>query len=66
MEGLEKSEAFSIRKIEYVESCYQEEGIYPARYQLIARANLKNAAGRTPRVQNAVTAALGRLSKRFD
>jgi Tn7-like transposition protein D/TniQ protein len=65
MEGLEGPEEFSMRKIENAESCYRKEGICPARYQLIHRANLKNAVGRTTQIQNAVTAALGRLSKRF-
>lgn len=60
---LESLEAFAIRKIEWAESCYVQEGIYPTRYQFMVRAAILNKTGRTSVVQRAVDVALERLDK---
>jgi hypothetical protein len=60
---LESLEAFAIRKIEWAESCYVQEGICPTRLQLMVRAVIRNKVGRMPAAQSAVDAAMERLSK---
>lgn len=60
---LESLEAFAIRKIEWAENCYEQEGICPTRLQIMVRAVVRNKAGRTLVVQSAVDVALEKLSK---
>jgi hypothetical protein len=63
--NLESLEAFAIRKVEWAESCYRKEGTCPTRHQVMVRAVIINKSGGAPVVQNAIDAALERLSKQF-
>jgi hypothetical protein len=60
---LESLEAFVIRKIEWTENCYRQEGFMPTRLQLMVRAVVRNKTGKTPTVQGAINATMERLSK---
>lgn len=62
---LESFEAFAIRKIQWAERCYQQEGFCPTRPQIMRRAVIQNNSGRMPVVQSAVDAAMERLKKQF-
>lgn len=63
--NLESLEAYMIRKVEWAESSYQQEGHCPTRSQLMGRAVVVNRTGKSLPVQNAIDAALGRLREKF-
>jgi hypothetical protein len=60
---VESFENHAIRKIAWAAACFRQEGIRPTRYQLIARAVVRNRTGTMLQVQNAIDTALERLNK---
>lgn len=54
-----------VRKVEWAEACYLEEGHCPTRHKLIMRAVVRNKIGNTLPVQNAIDVAMGRLVEYF-
>jgi hypothetical protein len=59
-EVVETREAFAIRRVWWVAECYRQEGVCPARSQLVRRANV-DALKALPEVQRVVEAALKML-----
>jgi hypothetical protein len=60
-ENLEPLEAYMIRKVEWATEFFIQEGKCPTRLQLMVKASVRNAAGWTPIVQDALNIAEAKL-----
>ncbi len=61
-EHLESSEAYLVRKVEWAEEDCRLKGILPTRHRLEVHAGIRDRAGKTQKVAEAVDAALSRLT----
>lgn len=62
---IELLEAYMIRKLEWAEACYEQEGVSPTRNQLMRRAIIQNnKSAKMSSVQSAADAAIDRLRRR--
>jgi hypothetical protein len=63
-ESLESLEAYMIRKVKWATEFFIQEGRYPTRLQLVVKAAVRNAAGQSPSVQNAIEVEMTKLGQR--